>query len=110
VSERTFARFGHDTRPATDFCAEVKELERIAESARPGYEIDAVALDNRIERAMDFRVGADADCVVAKARLIALAEARGFVVDGEIAYFGQPMARRASAALSALPLLEDRHE
>ena len=90
------ARFGHHPEPAIDFCIEVEELEAIAESSRLGltgfgHEQDRETLDQRIERAMDFRVGGDAGCVAAKDALRRLASARGFIVDGEIAYAGQPL-------------------
>lgn len=92
------SRFGHHPDPAIDFCVEVEELEAIGESARLGltgfgHEQDRETLDPRIESAMEFRVGADACCVSAKAALRSLATARGFDVTGEVAYAGQPLPR-----------------
>jgi hypothetical protein len=91
-------RFGHHPDSAIDFCIEVEELEAIAENARlgltgNGHEADRTTLDSRIERAMDFRVGGDKNCVTAKAGLRILAAARGFDVSGAAAYAGQPMRR-----------------
>lgn len=93
-------RFGHSPDAAVDFCIEVEELEAIAESARLGltgfgHEAERETLDSRIERAMEFRVGGDEVARHAKDCLRTLAEARGFVVTGEIAYAGQPLAVRA---------------
>lgn len=65
-------RFGHHPDPANDFCIEVEAIQGQLFDAthgisKPGTEpvtIDTVR--NRIERAMDFRVGADEIAVSAK--------------------------------------------
>jgi hypothetical protein len=99
----TLGRFGHHPEAATDFCVEVEELEAIAESARLGlsgfgHEEDRKTLDQRIERAMDFRVGGDAIAVSAKEVLRKMAATRGFDVSGTKAYAGQPLRRREQSA------------
>lgn len=97
VSE-VLGRFGHHPDPAIDFCVEVEELEAITESARLGlsgfgHEQDRTSLNGRIERAMEFRVGGDANAVAAKGALRALATARGFNLRSVASYAGQPVAR-----------------
>jgi hypothetical protein len=100
ANERAVAlgRFDHHPDPAIDFCIEVEEIQSIIENARlglsgMGHEEDRADLNNRIERALDFRVGGDEQAVNAKAVLRRVAAERGFVVDGVQSYAGQPLAR-----------------
>lgn len=98
--QASLGRFGHHPDPACDFCVEVEELEAIAESARLGltgygHEAERETLDERIEEALNFRVGADEIAVNAKAHLRKLAVSRGFSMHGTIAYDGQPWPRSA---------------
>lgn len=98
MDDGSFGRFGHHPDPAIDFCVEVESLESIAENARLGltgfgHEADYATLDQRIEYAMQFRVGGDDGAVIAKQALRELAKARGFSTADEIAYAGQPLAR-----------------
>ncbi len=58
-------RFDHHPDPAIDFCVEVEELEGMAYNRRVGFDPEP-ALDARIERAMQFRVGGDQNAVSAK--------------------------------------------
>jgi hypothetical protein len=61
-------RFGHHPDPAIDFCVEVEELEGLAYNHSVGFFPDP-GLAERIDRALEFRVGGDPDCVAAKAAL-----------------------------------------
>lgn len=93
--------FDHHPDPAIDFCCEVEELENIAENARLGltglgHEEDRATLDKRVQRAMEFRVGADQAAVLAKAALRQLATTLGYHLSGEISYAGQPIPRADS--------------
>ena len=77
------ACFSHHPDPACDFCEEVEHLESIAESWRLGltgfgHEADRLTLDDRIERALGFRVGGDLGAIKAKQSLRELAVMRGF--------------------------------
>ncbi len=97
MSEK-LARFNHHPDPACDFCEEVEHLESIAESWRLGltgfgHEADRLTLDDRIERALGFRVGGDLGAIKAKQSLRELAVMRGFDMSGEQAYEGQPIPR-----------------
>lgn len=108
MSGESLARFGHHPNPAIDFCIEVEEIENIAEDARLGltgfgHEALQHGVDARIERAMDFRVGADANAVAAKHALRAVADDRGFVLSGAVAYAGQPSGRRVVSGLGHTP-------
>lgn len=94
-------RFDHHPDPAIDFCFEVELLENINLNAKLGlcgwgHEEERETLDERIERALGFLVGVDENCIAAKAALCELAVERGFIVTGEIAYFGQPLLRRTT--------------
>lgn len=60
-------RFGHHPHPAIDFCAEVDELIGMAANRRAG--LPEPTLEDRITRAMEFRVGGDRWAIAAKARL-----------------------------------------
>jgi len=89
-------RYGHNPDPAIDFLVEIEEIEAIAESARLGlcgfgHEKDRETLDNRIWSALEFRVGGDEACVVAKEAARKLARERGLDLLTEIAYPGQPI-------------------
>lgn len=82
----TMARFGHHPEPAIDFCIEVEELESIALNRKLGltgfgHEADFAGFDDRLDRAMNFRVGGDLNCINAKARLRALTARKGATHD-----------------------------
>ena len=98
-------RFGHHPEAAIDFCVEVEEIEAIANNAKIGltgfgHEQDRAGLDERIERALEFRVGADSNSVAAKDALRSLAQERGFDLTTEIAYAGQPCPRLTTTGAS----------
>jgi len=70
--ELDVAKFGHHPDPATDFCVEVEALLGEIENRRIGFENgtpNQAELDQRIERAMSFRVGGDPHAVMAKQQL-----------------------------------------
>jgi len=70
--ESDVAKFGHHPDPATDFCVEVEALLGEIENRRIGFENgtpNQAELDQRIERAMSFRVGGDPHAVMAKQQL-----------------------------------------
>ena len=78
----TMARFGHHPKPAIDFCIEVEELESIALNRKLGltgfgHEDDFARFNDRLDRAMNFRVGGDLNCINAKAGLRTLAARKG---------------------------------
>jgi len=60
--------FDHHPDPAIAFCIEVEEIIGMAYNRRVGFDPEPT-LDQRIERAMMFRVGGDMNCVDAKATL-----------------------------------------
>lgn len=65
-------RFGHHPDPAVDFCVEVESLESIITDKELGLRTDEPHPRERFERAMEFRVGGDADAVRAKGFLRSL--------------------------------------
>lgn len=67
-SEERLGRFGHHPDPAIDFCVEVEELESMHRNRTIGFDHEP-ALEARVEKAMDFRVGADLNAVHAKQAL-----------------------------------------
>lgn len=65
-------RFGHHPDPAIDFEVEVGDIEAELINIKGGFENGTPTLDEirrRIDKAMDFRVGAVETCVSAKHRL-----------------------------------------
>ncbi|MBY3162081.1 hypothetical protein HFO65_15715 [Rhizobium laguerreae] len=73
-------RFGHHPDPAIDFCVEVEELEGMMFNRRVGFDAEP-ALDSRVEKAMDFRVGGDMNAIGARQTLKEIdAELRQIVV------------------------------
>ena len=69
-------RFGHHPDPAVDFCEEVDQLKGIAHNVTVGFGdwfTDWIDLDERIFRAMSFRVGGNQNAVAAKGDLRKLA-------------------------------------
>ena len=60
--------FGHHPDPATDFCVEVDAIEGLVYEARVGM-IPRKPVEDRIFKAMQFRVGGDPDAVAAKGNL-----------------------------------------
>ena len=98
IISSALGRFNHHPDPAIDFCEEVESLESIVENERLGlsgygHEEDRIGLNDRIERALDFRVGGNENAIVAKAALRRLATGRGFTLRAEAAYAGQPIPR-----------------
>lgn len=69
LADEQLARFGHHPEPAIDFCIEVESLESIVADKRLGLRTDEEWPHERIAKAMEFRVGADENCVVAKQAL-----------------------------------------
>jgi hypothetical protein len=65
TSEERLGRFGHHPDPAIDFCIEVEELQSIHLNRMIDFENDP-ALETRVEKAIDFRVGADLNAIDAK--------------------------------------------
>lgn len=61
-------RFGHHPDPAIDFCVEVEEIQAMACNRRIGFDPEP-ALDGRVEKAMQFRVGGDLGAIAAKGML-----------------------------------------
>jgi hypothetical protein len=61
--------FGHHPDPAIDFCLEVEAIENDITDRNAGLEPQIAHLGERIERAMQFKVGGDAGAVVAKTAL-----------------------------------------
>lgn len=62
-------RFGHHPDPATDFCVEVEALQGEAENHRIGLmngTPSRAELQQRVAKAMNFRVGGDPIAVHAK--------------------------------------------
>ena len=65
-------RFNHHPDPAIDFCVEVESLLGEIENQRIGFKNGTPTqseLDNRIEHALDFKVGGDPGAVLAKQQL-----------------------------------------
>jgi hypothetical protein len=62
-------RFGHDTDPSLDFLMEVESIDEMH-----GMGADADAIRERIEQALDFRVGGSGNAIAAKDRLRDLAK------------------------------------
>jgi hypothetical protein len=58
-------RFGHHPDPAIDFCVEVEELQGMAANRKLGFNTEPT-LDERVAKAMLFRVGGDEGAVKAK--------------------------------------------
>lgn len=81
MNTETLGRFGHHPHAATDFCIEVEALQGAHFNLThdiPNPKIGAEEFRQRLERAMDFRVGGDEIAVNAKALLRELeASARG---------------------------------
>lgn len=74
MSPETLGRFGHHPDPAIDFCVEVEVLEGIAYDRSVGFANPADgSFDERLSRAMEFRVGGDRGAIYAKHRLRELA-------------------------------------
>lgn len=69
VSAKPLGRFGHHPDPATDFCIEVEELDSIVTDKLLGLRGDEAMPNQRIRRAMEFRVGGDPASVNAKLML-----------------------------------------
>ena len=61
-------KFGHHLDPAIDFCVEVEELQGMACNRKIGFDPEPT-LDDRVFRAMQFRVGGDECAVAAKSAL-----------------------------------------
>ncbi|MBZ9600686.1 hypothetical protein [Phyllobacterium chamaecytisi] len=87
----TLGLFGHHPDPANDFCIEVEAIEGLHFNAlhgisKPGTTPPTMAeVQDRISRAMEFRVGGDEIAVKAKAKLRALTPiAPAEVEDGRI--------------------------
>lgn len=60
--------FGNHPDPAIDFCIEVDGIEGLAADYRAGLEARQ-SVEDRIFKAMQFRVGGDEKAVAAKAHL-----------------------------------------
>lgn len=73
VSEAELGRFGHHPNPAIDFCVEVDVLKGMVYDAKVGL-LDVETVNERIFRAMSFRVGGVERTVAAKAHLRRLEE------------------------------------
>lgn len=61
-------KFSHHPTPAIDFCVEIEEIKAMAYNRRIGFDAEQT-LEERIERAMMFRVGGDQNAIDAKADL-----------------------------------------
>jgi hypothetical protein len=61
-------RFDHHPDPAIDFCVEVEELQGMAANRKLGFNTEPT-LDERVAKAMLFRVGGDEGAVKAKGLL-----------------------------------------
>jgi predicted pyridoxine 5'-phosphate oxidase superfamily flavin-nucleotide-binding protein len=61
-------KYNHHPDPAIGFCIEIDEIKAMAYNRRIGLDPEPT-LENRIERAMGFRVGGDLNCIDAKATL-----------------------------------------
>ena len=66
------AQFGHHPDPAIDFCIEVEALEGMAYDRSVG--LPAPQFAERVERALQFRVGGDEGAVAAKNLLRSFAQ------------------------------------
>ena len=64
--ENKLGRFGHHPDPAIDFCTEVDALEGLEYELRTGVSKNFKGFDDRIFKAMQFRVGGDQNSVAAK--------------------------------------------
>ena len=64
----TLARFQHHPEPSIDFCIEAEEIVAMAYNRRVGCDPEPT-LDDRLFNALQFRVGGDESCVVAKQML-----------------------------------------
>lgn len=65
-------RFGHHPDPAIDFCVEVEDLVAEWLNTKAGFENGTPArsvIEDRVFKAMQFRVGGDPGCVTAKQTL-----------------------------------------
>lgn len=61
-------RFGHHPNPAIDFEIEVEELIGMGLNRQVGFDLEP-DLEERVARAMDFRVGGDPSAMSAKMQL-----------------------------------------
>lgn len=61
-------RFGHHSDPAIDFCVEIDVVQGMVADLKAGLE-KRQAVEDRISKAMAFRVGGDQQAVAAKAAL-----------------------------------------
>lgn len=61
-------KFGHHPDPAIDFCIEVDELQGMAYNRKIGFDAEP-QLEDRVFRAMLFRVGGDGRAIDAKQTL-----------------------------------------
>lgn len=71
MTER-LGKFGHHPDAAIDFCVEVEEIQAMAYNRKVGFDNEP-SLDDRIEKALAFRVGGDIGCINAKAIIRELA-------------------------------------
>lgn len=68
MKTETLGRFGHHPDPAIDFEVEVEEIIGMAHNRRVGFDAEPT-LDDRVEKAMGFKVGGVETCVTAKSEL-----------------------------------------
>jgi hypothetical protein len=97
------ARYGHHPDALIDFLVECEEIESIADAERLnltgfGWEADRAKLDERIDKALRFRVGGDERAVEAKHSIRKIARGRGFILNSTAAYEGQPCPRTGAPA------------
>lgn len=68
MDDMKLGRFGHHPDPAIDYLVEIEEIESMAENRRVGFDQEP-ELERRVSLALDFNVGGDENCVVAKRAL-----------------------------------------